>query len=422
MHEKTTRDSQSEADQRCPVAALASTQDARTIYRPEPAGPYLVNSYELCCEVLRQPALFGTEVEGEHTATQSDERQQQELRNVFLKEGWLPGRATLLSDGTRHRMRRNFLVQSMPAKRIRALQPFVEQKSQELLDSFVKRKEIDFGREFAQPLALTVISELIGLPSTDMGLLQRWSDAAIDTGTGTQERQVECAHVLVSMQKFVMQKIQDRKKSPRNDLLTELANATDESGKKINPIEQLTFIISDLFFPGSAFPASALTYGMLLLTQNNAIATELQSNRTLIPSFVEEVLRLESSVVTIHRQAREDTTLGGMRLKKADILDLRLSCANRTELQFEQASRVDLHRKTPGKHLGFGIGRHFCIGAALTRVELTVAFSSLLDRYDSFALSQDAELLQHKHTRFMRALRALPIILTAKATHSATPS
>jgi cytochrome P450 len=223
------------------------------------------------------------------------------------------------------------------------------------------------------------------------------------------------------MQTRVMPLIRDRKRAPRDDLLTELARVAGMSEQSMDPLEQLAFITDDLFVTGSALVAAALSHGALLLAQDADLADRLRANLSLVPSFAEEALRLASPVRASPRYVRQDTTLAGVRLAKADTLLLQFGEANRDEKRFEQASRVDLLRPQPGKHLAFGLGRHFCIGAALARNELIVAFNALLGRFDRFSLTPQAGPLQYVPSITARLLRELPLTVSQPTARSPQP-
>ncbi len=407
----------------CPFGLHSEPAESPSLYRPDPSGPYWVRSYALCCEVLRQPELFGNELGANDGSTRPDAQLQKKIASIYLQEGWTPVPPTFNSDPPRHKGRRRFLVPLLTAKRVVSIAPLVKERSEQLLNSLAGRTEIDFVKEFAKPLPLAVIAELIGLPTTDLPLLQRWSEALIDRAgsMASPQRQVECAHLIAAMQTLVMQQLQHRKKAPRADLLTELARAAAAQGHRIDPLEQLALIIDDLFFTGTALVAAALSHGGLLLAQNAALAAELRNNRSLVPAFVEETLRLSSPVNANHRQVRQDTTLGGIRLAKADILLLQFGAANRDESRFDHAGRVDLRRVAAGKHLAFGLGRHFCIGAVLVRSELTIAFNALLSRWESFSLAQPASALQYEPSVTLNSLRTLPLTLALPAVGAAMP-
>ena len=139
---------------------------------------------------------------------------------------------------------------------------------------------------------------------------------------------------------------------------------------------------------------------------------EIRGNRKLLEPLAEEILRLESPAQGMFRRVTADTTLGGVTLREGEHLSLRFGSANRDESQFPHATRIDLHRPQPGKHLALGIGRHHCIGAALARQELITAFGALLDRLDDFSLTPGtpasrvrAELLRPQPARAARQLQ-----------------
>jgi cytochrome P450 len=224
-----------------------------------------------------------------------------------------------------------------------------------------------------------------------------------------REREIECARLVVEMQHYFARLIDDRLSKPQDDLLTIVAQATDENGEPLEMREKLSIITIDLLASGNETTTAALASGMKLLIQDREALARLERDPELIKTFAEEVLRLESPAQGMFRRVTADTTLGGIALKEGELLSLRFGAANRDESQFPSAEQIDLDRPHPGKHLAFGIGRHHCIGAPLARLEIIVSFEALLSRLCDFRFPAGSPEPGYIPSFFGRNLRDLPI-------------
>ena len=201
------------------------------------------------------------------------------------------------------------------------------------------------------------------------------------------EREIECARLVVEMQHYFVGLLEERRREPRNDLLTAVARAADDPELHFDVREQLTVLSIDLLASGNETTTAAITSGLKLLIEDPAALAAVRRDPRLLRNLAEEVLRLESPAQGMFRRVTRDTVLGGIALREGDLLSVRFGAANRDETQFPQADRIDLHRSQPGKHLALGIGRHHCIGAQLARQEIISALGRLLERYTGFTLT-----------------------------------
>jgi len=262
----------------------------------------------------------------------------------------------------------------------------MERIANELIDSFADRGHCEFVREFAHPLPMMIIADQIGVPREDLTRFKAWSDAIVEPFSMmiSKEREIECARLVVEMQHYFAERIEERRREPRNDLLTIIAQAHHQDGSEIELRELLSIVTIDLLASGNETTTAALASGLKLLIDDPGPIGEIEREPALIETLAEEVLRLESPAQGMFRRVTADTVLAGVSLKTGDLLSLRFGAANRDETQFPQPDRIDLHRNQPGKHLAFGIGRHHCIGAPLARQELIVSFRALLRRLGNF--------------------------------------
>jgi cytochrome P450 len=393
--------------QQCPYAFYASARAQAPLYRMPDRGFWLVTSFDLCREVMRQPDLYAS---GVSPMALKPGGVSEGVIAEYAK-GWLPLASCSTSDPPRHTRVRDFLEPLFTNKRMREIRPLIDRTAAQLLDALEGRTEFDFVQEFSHPLPMVVIAELIGVPQVDLARFKAWSDAIVEPFSMmvSPEREVECARLVVEMQHYFAALLEARRHAPRDDLLTGLVRAADDPALGFDLQEQLTIITIDLLASGNETTTAAITSGLKLLIEDPAPIAELRRDPSLLENLAEEILRLESPAQGMFRRVTRDTTLGGIALREGELLSLRFGSANRDESQFRDAERIDLHRPQPGKHLALGIGRHHCIGSQLARQELVSAFGALLDRYESFALAPGSEAPQYAPSFFGRNLLELRV-------------
>lgn len=395
------------AVQQCPYAFYALARAQAPLYRMPSTGFWLVTSFDLCREVMRQPDLYASGVSPMAIKAGG-------VAEGVLAEyarGWLPLASCSTSDPPRHTRVRAFLETLFTNRRVREIRPLIERTAADLLDALDGRTEFDFVREFSHPLPMVVIAELIGVPAIDLARFKAWSDAIVEPFSMmvSPEREVECARLVVEMQHYFAALLEQRRREPRDDLLTELVRAGDDPRFGFPLQEQLTIITIDLLASGNETTTAAITSGLRLLIDDPAPIEELRRDPALLENLAEEILRLESPAQGMFRRVTRDTTLGGIALREGELLSLRFGSANRDESQFPEADRIRLHRPQPGKHLALGIGRHHCIGSQLARQELVSAFGALLERYESFALAPGGGETHYAPSFFGRNLLELRV-------------
>jgi cytochrome P450 len=311
---------------------------------------------------------------------------------------------------------RAFLEPLFTVQRVRGLAPMIDSIAHELLDAIGDRTEIEFVREFSHPLPMTVIARLIGVPDADLARFKDWSDAIVEPFSMmvSAERELECARLVVEMQHYFANLLEDRRAHPRDDLLTAVTRAGDDPELHFDMREQLTILTIDLLASGNETTTAAITSGVKLLMERPDVIAEVRADPRLVRNLAEEILRLESPAQGMFRRVMRDTVLGGVPLREGDLLSVRFGAANRDEHQFPQAERIDLHRPQPGKHLALGIGRHHCIGAQLARQEIISSVNALLERYDGFTLTPGRPAPQYTPSFFGRNLHEMYVTLVPR--------
>jgi cytochrome P450 PksS len=282
----------------------------------------------------------------------------------------------------------------------------VEQLSNELLDAVQPRGRMELIREYAMPIPATIIAEILGVPAADRRAFQRWSKALI-TASESPLFALRALLPIMAFLRYIRKLVRERRSNPGDDLVTALVRA-EEAGDKLSEDELLAMIFL-LLVAGYETTVNLIGNGTLALLQHPDQLAKLRSDPALITSAMEELLRYANPVgTTTDRYAREELTIAGAVIPRGALVVLALASANRDERQFVNPDMLDITR-APNKHLSFGWGVHYCIGAPLARLEGQIAITTLLHRCPNLRLATLPATLRWRPGLEMNGLDALPV-------------
>ena len=267
----------------------------------------------------------------------------------------------------------------------------IREISRTLLDAYTDRGTIDLATEYSAPLAMRVISGMIGIPETEWARFRAWSDIIMrlsfsrSGGEEAEQAKADYRATTAEMAVWIGEMIAERLRDPQPDLLTRLVEA-EVDGQRLNSSEILGFV-QLLIAGGQETTANLINNMMLALMENPGELELLRSNPELLPGAIEEALRFRSPLQWIMRVPRRDVELNGQTIPAGKLVLAVVGSANRDEKHFPNADRFDIRRE-PNSHLAFGHGIHFCLGAALARLETRIALGDLLGRFRSFELAE----------------------------------
>ena len=361
---------------------------------------HVVTRYDLLREAIRDTKTYSSRFDGflnesRKIAFESSTPQvQAELLRIQGEMVELP--PTMLTlDEPEHTRYRSLVSKLFTSAQIKNAQDNVQRVIDEHVAGFGAgggANSFEFVGAFAGAVPLTIIADRLGIPAEDRDFFYDAATAAASELRLTPlsgDEMVRRAQLAVDLQKLCIRLIEERRLQPRDDMITILANSKLEDEDRQLTHGECISILNQFLVAGHETTSSAFSWGMLLLCQNPGLQQELHDDPTLIKTFVEEILRLESPVQGLPRLVTKDTELGGQTLTAGSMIMLRYGAANRDEQQFEQPERIDLQRSKAGSQLAFGAGVHFCVGAPLARQELNLGFAALINHAQNYQLDPD---------------------------------
>ncbi|WP_335534478.1 cytochrome P450 family protein [Neobacillus niacini] len=305
-----------------------------------------------------------------------------------------------------HRRLRTLVSKAFTPRFMESLRPRVQKIADELLDQVQEKGEMDLVKDYANPLPVNVISDMIGVPKYDHSKIHLWSEG-IANGLGLGRLDQEVTESLQAFGDYIRQLIEEKREHPSDDLISQLISI-EEQGDRLNETELIS-LVQLLIFAGHETTSTLISTGTLMLLDHPDQLEMLKADHSLIPSAVEELLRFNGpSTIAGPRYAMEDIELGGQQIKKGDILLPLLKSANRDEQQFADSEELDVTRQIK-RHLAFGQGIHMCLGAPLARVEADIAFTTLLARMPNLRLSIPRENVNWQFKLAAQGLASLPV-------------
>jgi len=324
-----------------------------------------------------------------------------------------PEPSMLGQDPPEHTRLRSLVNQAFTPRIIRRLQPRMVEIANELLDRALEQGEVDFVQALTYPLPVIVIAEIIGVPSGDRDQFKEWSDEAVaNLGNGLfmpppPEKMQRLGNLIGEMGDYFVKLADERLRKPREDLLTGLVQAEVE-GSKLTQDEMVRMLVL-LLVAGNETTTTLIGNAALELLAHPDQLARLRAEPDRIESAVEEILRYSSPVQMDPRCATRRVELHGHTIEAGQFVVSWLGSANRDEEVFPDGERFDIARED-NRHIAFGYGTHYCLGANLARLEAQVALRTLLSRTRAFERTDDAPLPLHPSIVF-RGVTALPLRL-----------
>ena len=319
----------------------------------------------------------------------------------------IPAPSMLSSDPPRHTRLRGLVSQAFTPRMVELLEPRLREIAAELLDPIAGEGKADIVDALAYPLPVIVIAEILGVPPEDRDRFKVWSDEVVSllgTGLGGEERELPTA-TFEAMRAYLSAMCDERRARPRNDLISGLV-AAEVDGTKLSSEELLQMLIL-LLVAGNETTTNLIGNAIIEFMNHPDQLQRVLDDPALLPTAIEEVMRYCSPVQATARRPVRDMEVAGKKIDAGQMTVVWLASANRDPEVFENPDAFDVGR-TPNRHLGFGLGIHFCLGAPLARLEAKVALEEFLRRAKDFHRTDDGPLTRVP-TFIMRGVRELPI-------------
>ena len=362
-------------------------REAQPVYYDQENELWNVFRYDDTQRILTDPTTFSSEV-AQRMMTEEEKKQ-------------MTGEPSILGlDPPRHRQLRSLVTQAFTPRTVARLEGRVTTIVDEYLNKVASTGRMDIIADLAYPLPVTVIAELLGVPTSDQAQFKHWSDTVVST-------QREAAMQAVKeMGQYFGRITKERRADPKEDLISELI-AAQVDGQHLTEGELISFYIL-LLVAGNETTTNLLGNALWCFDEHPETMEELRANPALLPSAIEEVLRYRSPVQRLIRIATTDITLRGQEIKAGQLVSPWLGAANHDPEQFPDAEDFIIGR-TPNRHVAFGHGIHFCVGAPLSRLEAKIALGMLLERFKDIKRDRNVPLKRIPAASAFFGVQALPV-------------
>ncbi|MFI5317327.1 MAG: cytochrome P450 [Myxococcota bacterium] len=315
-------------------------------------------------------------------------------------------RSVIFADPPEHDSLRAIVNRGFTPRRIAALEPRIREIARACIADVRGKGELDLVEDLAIPVPVTVIAEMLGIDPERRADFKRWSDVIVAASANriTGRATASPVNAFIELLQYLAQVIDERRRAPREDLISTLLRA--EGGETLKPAEVVTFTLL-LLIAGNETTTNLLGNALLALTEHPDQLALVQREPGRVPALVEEALRFDSPAQALLREATRDTEIAGVAIPRGAIVAPLLGSANRDEEAFPGGERFDLTRERPN-HIAFGLGVHFCLGAALARLEARVALEELF-QLRNLARKDDSPP-ERLDSFQLRGLRKLPLV------------
>jgi len=392
-------------------------------------GAVLVTRYEDVRYVLTNPGLFSSSGRGGGTKKGLQVDNALRYQEILRQRGWGHVDTLQRTDPPKHTDYRRRLNRVFTPRRVKDMAAHIDEVSAELIQAVMTREvptadggtdrddrigETEFVDDFAMPLPGIIIAEQLGLPKSEIRTFKRWADAmlALAMRPLTEEQLMETVETELEAQHHLAAEFERRRSEPTDDLISALVHSHGEGEEPLS-MHELQNLMHQLITGGFETTTNALNHGMWLLTRYPVVQARLREDSSLIPAFIEEMLRFEGPVQGLARRATRDVEIAGVTIPTDTMVLVRYGAANRDEAAFDDANEFNIDRDDVHNHMAFGLGAHFCVGAALARQELVSGFTGWLDTTTNIELARPFDGPVHEPSLLLLPVKELPLRFTA---------
>ena len=387
-----------------PYSYLAGLREAAPLHRDERLGAWLVLRYDDVRAAFRDSRLSADRVSPYFERCRARGAAQRERATYDVLTRWI-----VFTDPPRHTRLRKLVEYAFRPRAVERMRGWIASLVEELVADLGPERELDFIERFASPLPVRVICDLFGVPRESRGDLTRWSEDILTLVFGAMhsaDRHERAERSLREFSEFLRGVIAERRERPGEDLISDLV-AAEERGDVLDE-EEIVATCVLLLFAGHETTRNLLANGLKAILEHGPARAALASDPSRMPDAVEEVLRFDGPTKAMWRQVAEPVEYGGRRIEPGERLLLVQASANRDPRRFEAPERFDIARRS-NRHVGFGYSVHYCLGAAIARLEGALGLGAFLERFPCASLAADT--FEWDPLILSRSLKRLPVRL-----------
>lgn len=401
----------SRAPQEHAYAVYRELRERAPVLRVPGRRTWLVSTHADVRAIVRDPATWSSHYPEQFGSGLAQRSPDTARTRAAMAKGFPYVPTLLFQDGADHRRHRALLTGALTPARVRALETRIAHISNALIDRFdadaaasagrvdaAAERSVDAVAAYAVPLPIAVLADALGVAPADRERFRRWAEQLVELGAAADEdAAVASIEQYVAFQRYMAERIEERRARPGDDLLSALVAGSGDPGGAADPgtpsaatpaatVPELLSICTLLVAAGNDTVTAAIGSLLRRVLDDPALLATLRADRARIPAAIEETLRIDAPVAIFQRRANRDTELRGERIRRGDMAMVVYASANRDPERWEQPDRFVLDRPQIRDHLAFTHGPHHCAGAALARTQARVALATLLDRCDTLAL------------------------------------
>ena len=387
-----------------PYPMMRRLREEDPVYWSDAIGGWILTAYADILVAFKDTSAFSNENRlGKVLAYLTPEKR---ATYKAFEDHWA-NKSLLHSDPPDHTRMRAIITREFTAKVVEQMKPKIQETVDRLIDAALARGRLEVVTEYASPLPISIIAHILGVPLPDHHFFQEWADAILAFQGVNKPSEADITRAqdaIVQLRPYIRRMIEERRRQPREDLMSKFVAAEAEGGRITEP--ELISTCSTLFVAGQETTLSLIASAIYTLLAHPAQLALLRENPDLLASAIEETLRYESPVSRQPRIVKNDIELRGKKLKKGDVVFQMINGGNRDPELFPDPEKFDIRRQN-NRHIAFGNGIHFCVGAFLARAEAAIAVGTIFRRLPNLRLvdkKPDWDL-EKRNSRTLKTLR-----------------
>ena len=391
---------------KCPYHFDQTLREEAPVFQDPQTGIFIVSTYDLVREVHKQKDIFSNEF----TLAVGSKMRIDDDVYAEMQKTYQIGKGTLLTiDDPQHKMYRDAVKDFFLAENFQQYRPWITDLANSVCDRIEGKEQVNFVEEFARPFPLSVIMHVLGIPLEMFDKAFQWTvdNVTVLSQVADKESLIAAHRGVKEEYDYFVEALNERRGNSKGDLLSLVANLEVE-GRPLTIEEQLSYC-TQFLVAGNETTTATMAEAMRQLCLNPDQAAKIKEDRSLVPNLVEESLRLATPTSNMWRVAKEDYELGGVTIPAGSMVLLKEVSSNHDPSMFPEPLEFDVTRDNVKRHIAFGFGIHVCIGQHLSKLEMTIGWEVLFERFKHFELACAPEDLEYMPNILLRGLEEIPV-------------